>query len=115
MFRRLTLALCAILFLVIPIFTTGCQQPPEGSAEWYFIQASKLAQQGDYDDAIKFYAEAINVEPLMAKLYVNRAAAYGAVENYDAAIADCDEALSLDSNLPLAYINRAFAYNAKGN
>ena len=115
MFRRLILIILALLSILIPVITSGCEPPPQGSAEWYFAQASKLASEGNYTEAINNYSDAIRVEPLMAKLYVNRAATYEMIGNYDAAIADCNKALSLESDLPLAYINLAYADNSKGN
>ena len=116
MFRRLFLILlCIVSLLLIPAIFSSCEAAPKGSGEWYFSIALKYAQEGDYQNAIVNYTDAIKVEPLLSKAYVNRAAAYITIGDYDSAIADCDQALSLDSKLPLAYVNRASADNALGN
>jgi len=113
MSRSRILPLLLLIVLVTMVFT-ACSGPPKGSAEWYFEQAHELAEQGDFDEAIRQYSNAIDVNPEMAQAYVNRAAAYASKENYERAIDDCTTAIDLESELTLAYINRAYAYNALG-
>lgn len=106
------------LLLVILSALFGCSPPPEGSPEWYFNRADELAGEGQYEEAIEEYTKVIEANATNTTrvgAYINRAAAYIALERYDEAIADYTEAIILDPERALAYKNRAAAYNAKGD
>ena len=79
MFRRLWFVFIGIFALLMLAAIVGCEAAPEGSAEWYFARAYQFAKQGDYNSAITNYTDAIKVEPLLSKAYVNRAAAYDSI------------------------------------
>ncbi|HEY32983.1 MAG TPA: tetratricopeptide repeat protein [Dehalococcoidia bacterium] len=106
-----------VLLLVVLSALFGCSLPPEGSPEWYFNNADELASKGQYEEAIEEYTRVIEANATTttkAKAYINRAAAYIALEYYDEAIADCTEAVALDPERASAYTSRATAYYAKG-
>lgn len=68
--------------------------------------------QKQYDDAIKYYDKAIDLDPKQATIYTCRGMAYACFGNFPQAIKDYNKAIDLDKNLGLAYFNRA---NALGN
>ncbi|KAH3664084.1 hypothetical protein OGAPHI_004798 [Ogataea philodendri] len=81
-------------------------------------QSAKLKDLGnqelkknDFNGAIKFYTEAIQVYPT-AILYSNRAQAQIKIENYGLAIDDAKKAIELDKNYLKAYYRRAVAFSA---
>ena len=60
----------------------------------------------DYDGAIKFYNEAIDLKPNFAWAYNNCGNAYGDLRQYDLAIADYDRAIACKPDYAEAYNNR---------
>ena len=102
------------LFCLIISVLSGCIGPARGTAEWHYYQGNRLVNQSQYDEAIKEYTEAIELDPTSAAAYVNRASAYKRMGQFDLAIGDCNKAIELDPNLAVAYANKASAYNGKG-
>ena len=73
--------------------------------------AWKLYYKGDYDGAIKFFSEAIELNPNNALAYYGRAYAYYDLKNYRQAIEDCTKAIQFNSPCLIdAYNNRGEAY-----
>lgn len=73
-------------------------------------EAEKLKQSGnshmsskDYDKAIDFYAQAIQLDDTNPVYFSNRAAAYTSKGDYLSAIGDSEQALTLDSSFVKAY------------
>jgi tetratricopeptide (TPR) repeat protein len=66
-----------------------------------------------YDDAIKAWNKAIELNPNSALAYNDVAAAYGAINNYDEEIKACEKALSIDPNMALAKNNLNWARSQK--
>ena len=54
----------------------------------------------EYDDAEKWYSQAIDKNPGLKTLCTSRATCRNTMKKYEEAIADCDSALSIDSNFP---------------
>jgi tetratricopeptide (TPR) repeat protein len=67
-------------------------------------------QQGEFDQAIADLDRAVELEPLLASLYVHRGHVWEMKKEYDKAIADYSEAIRLDPNESTAYSGRAHAY-----
>ena len=66
-----------------------------------------------YDDAIKAWNKAVELNPNSALAYNDVAAAYGAINNYDEEIKACEKALSIDPNMTLAKNNLNWARSQK--
>ena len=78
-------------------------------------EARELSKQGNLQEAIKLYSEAIQIKPDFAQSYSNRGFAYLRLGNNQQAIADCTKAIELDPTfVKNAYINRGRAYSALG-
>ena len=53
------------------------------SAETAYNRGWDYAEQGDYENAIEEYDEAIRLDPQLAEAYNNRGAAYGSLGQYE--------------------------------
>ncbi|KPP62546.1 hypothetical protein Z043_119264 [Scleropages formosus] len=68
----------------------------------------------DYDNAIKYYSEALELNPDNAIYYSNRSLAYLRTECYGYALADATRALEIDKNYVKGYYRRATSNMALG-
>ena len=68
----------------------------------------------DYENAIKFYSEALELNPSNAIYYSNRSLAYLRTECYGYALADATKALEVDKNYIKGYYRRATSNMALG-
>ena len=88
-----------------------------GLAQEYnaLIDSAYMSQMGgDYQRAIDYYTKAIDLDPQIAGVYVNRAAAYESIGDPDQALQDLDKALAIESK-PEAYHNRGNIRFIKGD
>ena len=65
MLRRLVIIFLGIILLLSILASSACESAPKGSGEWYFARAYQYAVNGDYQDAVINYTDAIKVEPLL--------------------------------------------------
>jgi tetratricopeptide (TPR) repeat protein/membrane associated rhomboid family serine protease len=77
------------------------------------INAEKLIESGDLDQAIAEYTEAIELDPKIAEAYNDRGIAYLKKEQFDQAISDFNNAIELKPKLAMAHNNRGIAYLKK--
>ena len=76
-------------------------------------EAWKFYEAGDYNNAIKFLDEAIQLNPDNALAYYGRGTVYGeGLKKYGLAIQDYDKAIQLNPNFIEAYAFRSTAYAA---
>lgn len=68
----------------------------------------------DYENAIKYYSEALDLNPSNAIYYSNRSLAYLRTECYGYALADATKALEIDKNYIKGYYRRATSNMALG-
>jgi tetratricopeptide (TPR) repeat protein len=61
---------------------------------------------GDVDDAISKYTQALQSLPDFAPCYAYRALAYIQAKQYTAALQDCSKALALDDKLEPVYFRK---------
>ncbi|MBO0753435.1 MAG: tetratricopeptide repeat protein, partial [Bradyrhizobiaceae bacterium] len=71
--------------------------------------------QGDYDQAIADYDQAITLNANFAEAYMNRGFAWWKKGDLDRAIADDDQAIRLRPNLEAAYNNRGRVFTDRGD
>lgn len=69
---------------------------------------------GDYENAIFYYTQAINLDNNNFEAYSNRGFAYYNLNEYDKAISDYNEALKIKPDDFLTYNNRGMVYSRKG-
>ncbi|KAJ1911236.1 Palmitoyl-protein thioesterase 1 [Tieghemiomyces parasiticus] len=72
-------------------------------------EANVFFKERKYDDAIRLYTEAIELNPSVPAYYCNRALAYINTEAFGYAIADADKALNLEPGFVKGYYRRATA------
>ena len=73
-------------------------------------EGNKSYYQGNYNNAVERYSEAIQINPNSDKSYYNRGRAYYYLQDYNAAIADYTKAIKIDSQNASAYYNRGYVY-----
>lgn len=73
----------------------------------------------NFDQAIKAYTEAIELDPYNAKLnsviYANRGLVFSKMRKLDEAIKDFNSSIELNSTYYKAYLRRGEAYNSNGD
>jgi len=74
----------------------------------------RLREQGNLEEAIAEYSEAIRLTPELAVAYNNRGVTYAVLGQQQQAIQDLDQAIQLDLNYIDAYNNRGYAYVSLG-
>ncbi|XP_030632826.1 serine/threonine-protein phosphatase 5 [Chanos chanos] len=77
-------------------------------------KANSYFKEKDYENAIKFYTEALELNPSNAIYYSNRSLAYLRTECYGYALADATRALEIDKNYIKGYYRRATSNMALG-
>jgi tetratricopeptide (TPR) repeat protein len=87
----------------------------EDQALAFYKEGVLLYSNGDYDQAIFYFTEAIRLNLRTPDVYAERGTAYWLKGDYDRAIADCTEAIRLDPEYASAYIIRGEAYRLKGD
>jgi tetratricopeptide (TPR) repeat protein len=98
-----------ISFFIIVTFIS-CERAKKDS-ELFFIQGNVAYKKGNYEEAIKFYSEAIEKTPEFADAYNNRGTVKMASNKLEEAIADFEKALSIDNEFILAKYNLGEAYS----
>ena len=79
----------------------------------YFKGAAHFLNE-QWDEAIADYDKAIELNPRLAMVYVNRGFAYSNIGLLDQAISDYTKAIELNPGFAGAYVNRGSAYLSKG-
>ncbi|XP_050668690.1 stress-induced-phosphoprotein 1 [Leptidea sinapis] len=64
---------------------------------------------GNYDEAVKYYTQGINLDPKNHVLYSNRSAAYANAGNYSAALEDANKCVSLNPSWSKGYSRKGSA------
>lgn len=80
-----------------------------------FLSGAKLFRDGDYDQALAEYTQAIGIKSDYAEAYNYRGYLYGERGDLEKAIADYSRAISLNAGYTDAYINRGYAYGERGD
>ena len=68
----------------------------------------------NYQQATKYFTEAINLMPQFAEAYSTRSFIYRIKGDFDNAVADATQAIELNSRSAIAYIHRGRIYGTKG-
>jgi tetratricopeptide (TPR) repeat protein len=79
-------------------------------AEAFYDRGLANRREGDFDDAIKDFDHALQLNPNSTDAFYQRGSIYGHQRNYDRAIRDYDQAIHLDPNLAKVFYGRAWAY-----
>lgn len=84
------------------------------TAKEYFERGNKRFNDGDYDNAIADFDEAIRLNPDFAAAWSSRGVAWGMKEEFDKTINDLNEAIRLNPGNASAWSNRGSAWSGKG-
>lgn len=78
-----------------------------------YARARQFDSEGNYEEAIRNYTEAIEMNPQYLDAYKDRAYLYHSNGEYDAAVQDYSRAIELDAQNPDLYCNRGIAFHNK--
>ncbi len=84
-------------------------------ARTYYSRGNTYFDNKNYDQAISYYTQAINIDPHHADAYFNRGLIHKIKNNYDQAISDFTQAISIDPCHSYVYSSRGAVYWEKGN
>lgn len=65
-------------------------------------------QAENFAEAVKFYSEAIEIDPSNHILYSNRSAAYAKTNEYASALRDAEKTIELKSDWPKGYSRKGW-------
>jgi tetratricopeptide (TPR) repeat protein len=77
----------------------------------YYLIGKIYYEKDEYDKAIEFYSQAINLNPKDDNAYNNMGIAYANLKEYDKAITAFQKAIELNPKYDIAYNNMGLAYN----
>jgi len=103
----------SIVFLACLICLCGTARATEPEHQKFYHLGVEANKQGNLDQAIRYYSQAIALKPKTAQLYFVRGRAYKQHGDLDKAIADLTRAIELKADYPEAYNNRGVAYIGK--
>ena len=90
-------------------------QKIESQTAVHYFKGISYAINGQYDQAISHYNQAIEINPTFANAYISRGVAYAQSRGqYDQAISDFSKAIEISPQFAKAYKDRGFAYYKKG-
>jgi phosphate/phosphite/phosphonate ABC transporter binding protein len=98
--------LSPLLLILLAFLLASCGSP----AEPYFTDGTAHYENGEYEEAIADFTEAIRADPNHVASYQGRGLAYYALGQYDQATEDHTEAIRLDADSAVAYAHRGAAY-----
>ena len=83
------------------------------TCNYYITQGDAWDAQGNYDNAIADYNQAIATDPNCARAYAERGSVWYEKGEYEKAIADDTQAIAIIPNYAVAFNNRAAAWDEK--
>lgn len=122
--RYLNIALDAVSHPASPTAQEAAKAQQAAASTEPAVQGEKLSAQTSFErgfaatspnERIRFYTEAIRLQPAFPEAYNNRASAYQAKGQIAEALADLDEAIRLKPNYATAYYNRGITRYDKGD
>lgn len=111
----LILSVLTISLLFFQVDIAGATTNPSNSASNLFNLGVELLRQGNYNEAVAKFTEAINIKTDYAAAYSNRCLANLQLEEYHNAVTDCNQAIKKAPTNIEAYINRGIAHYRQGN
>ncbi len=83
----------------------------KAAAETFKAKGNTLMSGKKYDDAITAYTKAIDLDPINAVYYSNRAAAHSSQGGHNEAILDAEKAIEVDPSFIKAYHRLGYSFN----
>ena len=79
-----------------------------------YNRANAFLQEGQIDAAVRYYTEAIGLQPNFALAYLNRGIAYAQEALLGQSLSDLNEAVQLDPSSSKPFYNRGICYSKMG-
>ncbi|XP_069779493.1 tetratricopeptide repeat protein 31-like isoform X2 [Narcine bancroftii] len=73
------------------------------------VQGNRMANEGRYEDAVRYFTEAIKYDPKEYRLFGNRSYCYERLQQYSRALNDAHITLTLNPSWPKGYFRKARA------
>ena len=106
------IVIVTVVLLTLQVFIAG-QLP--GHAMYYSNRGDSYLKNGNYDQAIAEYTQAIELDPSLTSFYYNRGLAYANKADYDNAISDFSQVIKMNPKDREAYFERGYNYSMKGD
>jgi tetratricopeptide (TPR) repeat protein len=104
------------LWIIIITFLNGCGESLHNRKKKHFLHKGNVAfREKLYDEAIRYYREALETDPGYAQAYNNLGIVYVKTGEYHQAAEAFDRCLEKDPDFTEAYYNRSNANNELGN
>jgi tetratricopeptide (TPR) repeat protein len=113
------------VFVLGPLLLFGCGPSKEQQAIDARNSGLSHFENGEYDNAIADFTEAIRLNPKLAEAirlspeyalaYTARGTAYARKGKHDLAIDDYTEAIKFNTEFPFTYVSRGLAHKGKGD
>jgi tetratricopeptide (TPR) repeat protein len=97
------------------VFNAAPIEKEELTAQEWFERGYVYYINQDFDEAIRCFSEAIDLNPANPFAYLNRGSSKGKKEDYDEAIKDFTEAIRLNQEFSEAYYSRGLARSYKND
>jgi tetratricopeptide (TPR) repeat protein len=113
--NRIVFLLSALLIAVVGIICVRylLAYGRDRYAQYYLLRGYEYFQDGQYDDAIRYYTKSIKISPQNAVSYYDRGAAYFAEKEFDKAIGDFTVDIRLEPTNLDSFQYRGLAYGMK--
>ncbi len=99
-----------------PLVVASPEKPTnEGNAASSVEEGDRQLKLGNYDQAIKFYNEALKYDGKFIPAFLGKAKALGKKKDYELAYEEITKAIEIDPNNPEIYITRGDISDGKGN
>ena len=96
-----------IISMILAVSWSGCQSVDKDDADQFFLKGNVQLTRKNYEEAIRYYQEAILKNPDFADAYLNQGLAYLQLDQLNEAFQAFSAAIGLDSKLLPAYLARA--------
>jgi tetratricopeptide (TPR) repeat protein len=93
-------------WLILTVLVAGCVFDP-ARGQQLMMQANMRAVDKDYASAVSLYDQAIQADPALREVYLQRAIAYRGLANYDKALVNLNVAIKLGVDGSTVYTERA--------
>ncbi len=99
--------------LSMPVEPRISEEPPKTAWDFY-KQGQDFRNSGAYEEAIRAYTQAIELDSKTALFFFERAWCYDEMRDYSEAIVDYTQAIALNPQDDMAYYNRGVTYSKLG-
>ncbi|WP_233207719.1 tetratricopeptide repeat protein [Siphonobacter sp. BAB-5405] len=104
-----------LLSIFLLFLMAACGKQRDQEAYQFFLRGNDQLLRQDYDQAGRFYTEAIQKKPEFPEALTNRGLVYIQQGNYEKALSDLNNSLKINPRLGSTYQNRGNLFSMQGN